>query len=183
MKRRYLQMKIIEVDIGLLKPYENNAKLHDDVQVSNVAESIRQFGWQQPIVVDNNYVVIIGHCRLLAAKKLGLEKVPVTVADKLSEEQVRKLRLLDNKTNESEWDYEKLAQEIAGGGLENFEPLDFDGFDIDWGIEQIEEDLGEVVEDDFEPILPEEPKAKLGDIYQLGKWVICKKCGKKHYID
>lgn len=110
-------MKIIEVDIGLLKPYENNAKLHDDVQVSNVAESIRQFGWQQPIVVDNNYVVIIGHCRLLAAKKLGLEKVPVTVADKLSEEQVRKLRLLDNKTNESEWDYEKLAQEIAGGGF------------------------------------------------------------------
>lgn len=161
-------MKIIEVDIGLLKPYEDNAKLHDDVQVSNVAESIRQFGWQQPIVVDKDYVVIIGHCRLEAAQKLGLEKVPVTVADNLDEEQVKKLRLLDNKLNESDWDLEKLAKEVLGD--EDNLPLDFDGFDIDWAIKQIEPEA-KVEDDEFDldSAITENPASQLGDIYVLGR--------------
>lgn len=114
------------VKINDIKPYARNAKKHDDKQIANVAESIKQFGWQQPIVCDADGVIIIGHCRLLAAKKLGLKKVPVKTVDNLSEEQVKKLRALDNKLNESEWDFDLLAEDIAD--------LDFSGFDIDWGI-------------------------------------------------
>lgn len=114
-----------------LIPYERNAKIHDDTQISDVAESIKQFGWKQPIVIDKDNVVVIGHCRLLAAKKLGLRKVPVTVADDLSEEQVRKLRIADNKTNESGWDSDLLRDELDG--------LDFDGFDFEFDIPELNE--------------------------------------------
>ena len=113
-------------DIGIVKPYPKNAKKHDSKQIANVAESIKQFGWQQPIVCDKDGVIIIGHCRLLAAKKLGLKKVPVKTVDNLSDEQVKKLRALDNKLNESDWDFDLLGDEIGD--------LDFSGFDIDWGI-------------------------------------------------
>lgn len=120
------QFNIEWKDIASVKPYARNAKKHDETQIANVAESIKQFGWQQPIVCDADGVIIIGHCRLLAAKKLGLKKVPVKTVDNLSEEQVKKLRTLDNKLNESDWDFDLLAAEIDG--------LDFSGFDIDWGI-------------------------------------------------
>ena len=122
------QFNIEWKDIKSVKPYARNAKKHDDTQVANVAESIKQFGWQQPIVCDADGVIIIGHCRLLAAKKLGLKKVPVKTVDNLSEEQVKKLRTLDNKLNESDWDFDLLADDIG--------ELDFSGFDIDWGIEK-----------------------------------------------
>lgn len=117
-------MKIVQKNISDLKPYKKNAKMHDERQIENVANSIRRFGWQQPIVIDKNNVVIIGHCRLLAAKKLGLEKVPVTVADELTDEEVRELRIADNKTNESEWDLAFLTEDALD--------LDFDGFDFDF---------------------------------------------------
>ena len=120
------QFNIEWKDIASVKPYARNAKKHDDKQIANVAESIKQFGWQQPIVCDKDGVIIIGHCRLLAAKKLGLKKVPVKTVDNLSEEQVKKLRTLDNKLNESDWDFDLLAEDIG--------ELDFSGFDIDWGI-------------------------------------------------
>ena len=120
------QFNIEWKDIASVKPYARNAKKHDETQVANVAESIKQFGWQQPIVCDKDGVIIIGHCRLLAAKKLGLKKVPVKTVDNLSEEQVKKLRALDNKLNESDWDFDLLAEDIGD--------LDFSGFDIDWGI-------------------------------------------------
>lgn len=120
------QFNIEWKDIASVKPYARNAKKHDDKQVANVAESIKQFGWQQPIVCDADGIIIIGHCRLLAAKKLGLKKVPVKTVDNLSEEQVKKLRALDNKLNESEWDFDLLAEDISD--------LDFSGFDIDWGL-------------------------------------------------
>ena len=120
------QFNIEWKDIASVKPYSRNAKKHDETQIANVAESIKQFGWQQPIVCDADGVIIIGHCRLLAAKKLGLKKVPVKTVDNLSEEQVKKLRALDNKLNESDWDFDLLADDIGD--------LDFSGFDIDWGI-------------------------------------------------
>lgn len=90
-------MLIQVVDITKLKPYELNAKKHDRKQIENVAESIRQFGWQQPIVVDKDYVIIIGHCRFEAAKLLKLPNVPVHIADDLTDEQVKKLELLITK--------------------------------------------------------------------------------------
>lgn len=153
-------MEIKQRNIDSIKPYNKNAKTHDKKQINNVAESIKQFGWQQPIVVDADGVIIVGHCRYEAAKKLKLQEVPCVVADGLTEEQVQKYRLLDNKTNESDWDMELLAEDLFG--------LDFDGFDIDWGIEE-EEGEPEVIEDDFEVEIPKEPKAKPGQIYQLGR--------------
>lgn len=107
-----------------LIPYERNQKKHDAKQIQNVANSIKRFGWQQPIVIDKKDVVIIGHCRLLAAKKLGLKEVPVTVAEDLTEDEVRELRIADNKTNESEWDTAALAIDM--------QELSFDGFDFDF---------------------------------------------------
>jgi hypothetical protein len=89
-------------------------------------ESIRQFGFAQPIVVDKNNVVIIGHCRLIAAKRLGLREVPVLRMEELTEEQAQKLRLLDNKLNESEWDIELLSEDVP--------ELDWEGFDVDWEL-------------------------------------------------
>lgn len=149
------------VDIEKITPYEKNAKKHDKTQIANVAESIKQFGWTQPIVCDKDGVIIIGHCRLLAAKKLKLDKVPVKYATDLTEEQVKKLRNLDNKLNESEWDFDLLATDIDG--------LDFSGFDIDWGLPADVEET-EIVEDEAPEVDEEsEPITKLGDIWQLGK--------------
>lgn len=99
-------MKVIEVPIDQVKPYENNPRINDDA-VQETANSIKEFGWQQPIVVDKNNVVIVGHTRLKAAKKLKLKKVPVVIADTLSEQQVKAYRLADNKTGElADWDVE-----------------------------------------------------------------------------
>ena len=119
-------MEIKQYKITDIKPYDKNAKLHDKKQINNVAESIKQFGWQQPIVVDADGVIIVGHCRYEAAKKLKLKEVPCVVADNLSDEQIKKYRLLDNKTNESDWDLGLLSDDLEG--------LDFSGFDVDWGI-------------------------------------------------
>ena len=95
-----------------LKPYDKNAKKHDETQVANVAESIRQYGFVQPIVVDRNNVVVIGHCRLMAAKKLKMRSVPCICVDDLTDEQVKALRIVDNKTNESAWDFDFLNMEL-----------------------------------------------------------------------
>ncbi len=150
-------MNIVNMKVKDLIPYNKNAKKHDKTQIENVAESIKQFGFAQPLVVDKDNVLIIGHCRLLAAKKLRMREVPVVKMDELTEEQVKKLRLLDNKLNESDWDYDLLADEIGD--------LDFDGFDVDWGFKELED--AAVVEDEA-PEPPEEPVSKLGDIYILG---------------
>lgn len=154
-------MLIREVEIGSLKPYPKNAKQHDAKQIANVANSIKRFGWQQPIVIDRDDTVVIGHCRLLAAKKLGMKFVPVTVAGDLTEDEIRELRIADNKTNESPWDFELLADDLEG--------LDFDGFDFDFEIPGEEEEPVEVTEDNWDKPLPEEPRSKRGDIWQLGR--------------
>ena len=105
-------METVDIKVEDTKPYEKNAKKHSKEQVHRVAESIKQFGWRQPIVVDENLVIIIGHCRWLASKELGLEVVPCFIAKDLSEEQVKALRLVDNKVNESEWDIDTLELEL-----------------------------------------------------------------------
>lgn len=152
-------MKIYDISIDKIVPFDRNAKKHDETQVANVAESIKQFGFAQPLVVDKDNVLIIGHCRLLAAQRLGLEKVPVLKMDELTPEQVDKLRLLDNKLNESEWDYELLKEDIP--------ELDFSGFEIDWGITELE-DITDI-EEDKTPIIEEtEPVCKAGDVWKLG---------------
>ena len=154
-------MNIIMKPTAELIPYAQNAKVHNKEQVANVANSIKRFGWQQPIVIDDNGVVVIGHCRLMAAKKLKMKEVPVTIASGLTDEEIRELRLADNKTNESDWDFGLLAEDT--------QDLEFDGFDFDWGLPGEELEPDEIVDDDYDEELPEEPISKPGDIWQLGR--------------
>lgn len=105
-------MTIKEIKTSELKEYENNPRINDNA-VDKVAESIKEFGFKVPIVIDKDNVIIAGHTRLKASKKLGLEKVPCIVADDLTEEQAKAFRLADNKTAElAEWDMEKLEHEL-----------------------------------------------------------------------
>lgn len=159
-------MNIVEREVDKLIPYSKNAKKHDEAQISNVAESIKQFGFVQPVVVDKNGVIVIGHCRTLAAKKLGMKTVPCVMVDELTDEQVRALRIIDNKTNESPWDMELLAEELPD--------IDLSGFDFDFGIdlpeESKEDEDKEIVEDEAPEVDEDaEPITKLGDIWQLGR--------------
>lgn len=158
------ELSIVYLPPDALIPYEHNAKQHPAEQVEHIANSIREFGFRQPIVVDADNVVVIGHGRLMAAKKLGLESVPVVRADDLTDEQIRALRLADNKTNESEWDFAELEAELAELEMD-FDMTDF-GFE---GIQAGVSDTPTAEEDDFDEDVPIEPKAKLGDIYQLGQ--------------
>lgn len=151
-------MNITNKAIADLIPYAANAKKHDEKQIKNVAESIKQFGFVQPVVVDRAGVIVIGHCRVLAAKKLGMKEVPCVCVDDLTPEQVNALRLVDNKSNESEWDFDLLADELPG--------LDLSAFDFDWNLRDELNDS--VIEDNYDPVLPAEATSKLGDIYQLG---------------
>lgn len=153
-------MEVRNLKIDEIKPYENNPRNNLDA-VNATANSIKEFGWQQPIVVDKDMVIIAGHTRYLAAKKLGYDTVPVVVASNLSDEQVRAYRLADNKTGElAEWDFKLLDTELQD--ILDIDMSDF-GFELD-----ISEDE-EVKEDDFDEEVPEEPKSKLGQIYQLGR--------------
>ena len=106
-------MEIVYKKIGELKPYENNPRKNDEA-VDAVAASIAEFGWKVPVIIDTDNVVVAGHTRLKAAKKLGIEDIPCIVADDLSDEQIKAFRLVDNKVSEfSRWDYDRLKQEIA----------------------------------------------------------------------
>jgi hypothetical protein len=122
-------MNITEIAVSVLKPYPKNTKKHDETQIANVAQSIKEYGFVQPVVIDKNNEVVIGHCRLLAAKQLGMETVPSVSVDELTEEQVKALRIVDNKTNESPWELDFLADELAEIDLGEF---DF-GFGVDMG--------------------------------------------------
>lgn len=122
------EMNVKVVPIDSVVPYPNNPRDNEDA-VTPTAESIKQFGWQQPIVVDKNNVVIVGHTRLKAAKKLKLKTVPILVADKLTDEQVNAYRLADNKTGElAEWNTDMLLPELDD--ITNINMEDF-GFDLD----------------------------------------------------
>lgn len=154
-------MEIVNKSMSDIKPYEKNPRKNDEA-VKYVAESIKQFGFKVPIVIDMNGVIVAGDTRYKAAKKLGMNEVPCIVADDLTDEQLKAFRLADNKVAEkAEWDFDLLNMELS------------DIFDIDmdlFGFEEVIDD-GEMVEakeDDYNGELPEEPKSKLGDIYQLG---------------
>lgn len=106
-------MNIVEKRLDEIRPYANNPRKNDEA-VEAVANSIREFGWKQPIVVDADGVIIVGHTRYKAAQMLGLKTVPVLVADDLSNDKVKAYRLADNKTNElAEWDLSALETELA----------------------------------------------------------------------
>lgn len=155
-------MEVFEMRAGDLTPYENNPRINDEA-VEKVAASIKEFGFKVPIIIDRDGVIIAGHTRLKAAQVLGMETVPVIRADDLTPDQVKAFRLADNKVGEfSMWDMDALEAELAR--IE----LDMSAFGF------LNEDDGinpdDVEEDDLDQAdEPGEPKAKRGDIYQLGE--------------
>lgn len=155
-------MKIQQININKLKEYEYNAKKHDEKQIKNVMQSIKEFGMVQPIVIDQNNTIIIGHCRFRALKRLKWEEVPCVRIENLSENEINKLRLLDNKLNESEWDFDLLSDQIGA--------IDWNNFDIDWGLDDFlkEDEKLEIIEDEA-PDVEDTSISQVGDIYILGK--------------
>ena len=144
-----------------IKPYKKNAKKHDETQIKNVMQSIKEFGVVQPIVVDRNNTIIIGHCRYEAMKRLGYDELQedwVKVVD-LSEEEAEKLRLLDNKLNESEWDLDLLKDLVPS--------IDFSDFEVDFNLPEEVEDIN--LDDFFEDAPPKKDKEP--------KKVQCPYCG------
>lgn len=129
------ELNIVYKNIKELKPYKKNAKKHSKEQVEQIANSIKEFGFTQPVIIDKNNCVVAGHGRILGAKKAGLKQVPTVCLEELTEEQIKAYRLVDNKLNESEWDSVLLAQE-----LEEIKDLNMDlfGFDLAEEIEQEE---------------------------------------------
>ena len=145
-----------------IKPYKKNAKKHDETQIKNVMQSIEEFGVVQPIVVDKNNTIIIGHCRYEAMKRLGYDELQedwVKVVD-LSEEEAEKLRLLDNKLNESEWDLELLKDLVPS--------IDFSDFEIDFNLPEEVEDIN--LDDFFEDAPPKEKEPKKIQCPHCGEW-------------
>lgn len=155
------------VEIEKLKPYKNNARTHSDEQIEKIAKSMKEFGFINPILVDGNLNVIAGHGRILGAKKLGMKEVPCLFIEDLTEEQKRAYIIADNRLAEDAgWDKELLKIE-----LEDLKNMNFDitltGFeleDFDFSMDETE-----VIEDEFDETVPEEPTSKKGEIYKLGK--------------
>lgn len=144
------QLNIVYKQIKQLKPYKNNAKKHNKEQIVKIANSIKEFGFTQPVIIDKNNSVVAGHGRILGAKKAGLKEVPTVCLEELTEEQIKAYRLVDNKLNESEWDKNLLKQsldEILEMNMEVF------GFETDALIEQ---DIEVEPEIPFTEILNEE---------------------------
>ena len=155
------------VEIEKLKPYKNNARTHSDEQIEKIAKSMKEFGFINPVLVDGDLNVIAGHGRILGAKKLGMKEVPCLFIEDLTEEQKRAYIIADNRLAEDAgWDKELLKIE-----LEDLKNMNFDitltGFeleDFDFSMDETE-----VIEDEFDETIPEEPTSKKGEIYKLGK--------------
>ena len=160
-------MEVQMMEISKIIPYENNPRINDEA-VEQVANSIHEFGFRNPIIVDKNMVIIAGHTRLKASEKLGLKLVPVLIAEDLSEDQANALRLADNKTGEiARWDKKKLDEELRNI---DWEALGMHMTDI--GFDDIfASDFKEVTDDEFDEgqYLTDEPHSVQGDIYLLGK--------------
>ena len=162
-------MEIIYKKVQDLIPYINNSRTHSEEQVNQIVASINEFGFTNPLLIDEKDNIIAGHGRLLASKKLKMEEVPCIVLSGLTEAQKKAYIIADNKMAlNAGWDDELLKLE-----LENLKELDFDLELTGFNVDELDDILGkneeekEIIEDEV-PEVPEEPKAKLGDIYQLG---------------
>ena len=161
-------MKVELIDIGRVIPYARNPRRNEQA-IAKVAASIKEYGFRQPIVVDEEMVIIAGHTRLQAAQQLGLSKVPVHIATGLTNTQIKAYRLADNRTaQEAEWDEELLGLELGELAEQGFD-LDLTGFDGD-ELEKLlsEIDEGGLTDDDNVPEIPETPVSKTGDVWVLG---------------
>lgn len=155
-------VKLQEVAVDLLKPYERNAKMHPQEQVEKIIKSIEEFGFITPCVIDADYNLIVGHGRVQAAKEIGIENVPCVFVEGLTEAQRKAYILADNRLGElGEWD-----MDIVFGELEDLQAMDFD---IDVTGFELPEEEPEVFDDEYEPTIPKEPRTKPGDLWKLGR--------------
>lgn len=154
--------EMVEVALSSLKPYERNAKLHPTEQIERLKESIREFGFISPCLIDSENNIIAGHGRVEAAKALGMESVPCVYVEGLTDAQRRAYILADNRLTElGGWDMDIVFDELN--------ELDSLGFDVELTGFEMPEEVTEVIEDDFdEDSVPEEPRCNLGDLWQLG---------------
>src|SRR5215472_14801337 len=183
-RRREPKMKAELRNISDIKPYPQNPRVNHDA-VDAVAASIREFGFQQPLVLDKDGVIVVGHTRWKAAKKLGLEKVPVVVANDLTPAQIKAYRIADNQTNTlAEWDAQLLPLE-----LHDLEALDFDLSLLGFGEDDIAKWLnGDVQEGlcdpDEVPEPPDEATTQPGDLWILGEHrLLCGDSSKPEDVD
>jgi DNA modification methylase len=175
-------MQIQEVAVDKLIPYAKNSRTHDDAQIAQLAASIKEFGWTNPILVDGDKGVIAGHGRLLAARKLGYDKVPVIELKHMTEAQKRAYVIADNKLAlNAGWDNNFLALELQDLKDQDFDLslLGFDDKELDALLSP--EIVDGLTDEDAVPDVPEEPKTKLGDIYILGNHRLM--CGDSTSID
>ncbi len=164
-----MTLKIEQRAVSDLLPYAANSRTHSDAQVAQIAASIKEFGWTNPILIDGENTIIAGHGRLLAARKLGMEEVPSIVLDHLTKAQQRALVIADNQLAlNAGWDMDMLKAEIDGLKLEDFN-LDLLGFDDKFldGLLEPEPTEG-LTDEDAVPEVPETPKTVLGDVWVLG---------------
>jgi site-specific DNA-methyltransferase (adenine-specific) len=162
-------MKITQKKVDSLIPYVKNSRTHSDAQVAQIAASIKEFGWTNPILVDGDNGIIAGHGRLLAARKLGYKEVPTIELADLTETQKRAYIIADNRLAlNAGWDNEMLTIELNDLLADGFalELLGFDPKELNALLEP--EVVQGLTDEDAVPDVPEEPKTKLGDIYQLG---------------
>lgn len=175
-------MEIIYKKVQELIPYVNNSRTHSEEQVNQICASINEFGFTNPLLIDEKDSIIAGHGRLMASKKLGMEEVPCIVLEGLTEAQKKAYIIADNKMAlNAGWDEELLKIE-----LENLKELDFDLELTGFNVDELDDILNfneseDAEEDDYEIVVPEEPKAKLGDIYQLGNHRLM--CGDSTSVD
>lgn len=177
-----MQLNIKYRKVEELIPYVNNSRKHSDQQVAQIAASIKEFGWTNPILVDNEKGIIAGHGRLMAARKLKMDDVPTIELSHLSEAQKKALVIADNKLAlNADWDTQILSLELSELQDIGFD-LDILGFDANELNALLEpEEVEGLTDEDAVPEVPEEPKTKLGDIYQLGNHRLM--CGDSTSID
>ena len=162
-------MKIEIAKIDSIKPYPNNPRKLSKKAIEKVSMSLKEYGFQQPIVVDKDRIIVVGHTRYQASRSLGLKEVPITIAAELTPDKINAYRIADNRTNEeAEWDEDLLKLEIKELDLKKFN-LNLTGFDDKQINDLLFEEKQGLTDDDAVPDTPEEPITKLGDIWQLGK--------------
>ena len=176
-------MQIEQIQLATLIPYINNSRTHSDEQVAQIAASIKEFGFNNPILVDRDSGIIAGHGRLQAARKLGLTEVPCVRLEHLTETQRKAYIIADNRLAlNAGWDNELLTIELNELLADGFalEILGFDSEELKTLLDPLEPTEG-LVDEDQVPEVPEEPKTKPGDIYQLGRHRLM--CGDSTSID
>ena len=174
-------MQIIEVEVSKLIPYAKNSRTHSDAQVAQIAASIKEFGWTNPILVDGEKGIIAGHGRLMAARKLNLDKVPVIELKDMTPSQKKAYVIADNQlAMNSGWDTTLLSIELAELKDEDFD-LSLLGFDDKELDKLLQPEVSDgLTDEDAVPDAPEEPKTKPGDIYILGNHRLMCEIGRAH---